>query len=388
MANKMIYEEGKAKVMHDGDTFLNPIARPTRDIGIAIAAIEGFGRAGLRVLDATGGTGIRGIRYGLEADAADVTILEINEKAFRTAKANAASNYPEARVINTSIQEFANCSAERFDLIDLDPFGGIVPYVYDIMKMVRDKSLLFVTSTDSAVLCGAHYKACLKLYGAVPLHNELCHEIGLRILTGYVIRIAASFNFGIEVLAGFFYKHYMRMHMKLHYGSGNASKSIESLGFAGYCNACGYRHMDKGLVPKAHACQDCGAGLTLSGPLYTGKLKDNALLEKASVFMEGKGMAKESTGLVAKLIGELDVPLYYSVPKLTKSMGKGSLSPARLIMALRERGHEASGSHMSPEYIKTDAGMKTVKGLAQALLDTGAPSLTRGNDCPRSESFK
>ncbi|MEM0149637.1 MAG: hypothetical protein QXW10_01945 [Candidatus Micrarchaeaceae archaeon] len=371
MAKKETYNEGKASVAFDSDTFLNPIARPTRDMGIAIAALDGAGKPGFRVLDATGGTGIRGIRYGLEAGANDVTILEINEKAFKTAKGNASSNYPDARVINTSIQEFANCANERFDLIDLDPFGGIVPYVYDIMKMARDNSFLFVTSTDSAVLCGAHYKACLKLYGAVPLHNELCHEIGLRILTGYVIRIAASFNFGIEVLVGFFYKHYMRMHMRIHYGSEQASKSIESLGFAGYCGSCGYMHLDRGLAPKARMCPNCGGALTLSGPLYIGKLKDNTLLEKVYEFMQQNGMAKESMELTAKLIDELDVPLYYSVPKLTKSIGRGSLSPARLMDALRANGYMASGSHMSHEYIKTDASIGPLKELAISLLDGG-----------------
>ncbi len=369
MAKREIYSEGKARVSYNPDTFINPIARPTRDIGIAIAKLEGSNREEFRALDATGGTGIRGIRYWLEAGIKDVTILEINKKAYNTAKRNAAKNCPAAKVINTSIQEFANCSRERFDLIDLDPFGGIVPYVYDIMKMARDNSLLFVTSTDSAVLCGAHYKACIKLYGAVPLHNELCHEVGLRILTGYVIRIAASFNFGVEVLAGFFYKHYMRMHMKLHYGSSEASKSIDSLGFAGYCNDCGHRGLYKGIAPKAHTCPECGAELTLSGPLYIGKLKDNSLLNAVEGLIEKEGMAKESADLVKKLVDELDVPLYYSVPKITKSLKRGSLSPARLIEALHDAGFSTSGSHMGPEYIKTDADMKHIMDLATALLD-------------------
>ncbi len=383
MENRRIYEEGKAKVLYDDNTFLNPIARPTRDIGIAIAKLEGSKKEGFRALDATGGTGIRGIRYGLEAGIDDITILEINDKAFETAKANAKSNYPAARVINMSIQEFANCARERFDLIDLDPFGGIVPYVYDIMKMVRDGSLLFVTSTDSAVLCGAHYKACLKLYGAVPMHNELCHEIGLRILTGYVIKVAAGFNFGAEVLAGFFYKHYMRMHMKLHYGSESASRSIESLGYAGYCSNCGYRSIDKGLIPKRRVCPDCGAELTMSGPLYIGRLKDNALIGEVNDFMKGNGMAKESISLASKLYDEMDVPLYYSVPKLTKGLGMGSLSPSRLMESLRRNGYSASADHMSPEYIKTDADIKDIKALAMDLLNShsekdGATGLSGG----------
>ena len=85
--------------------------------------------------------------------------------------------------------------------------------------------------------------------------------------------------------------------------------------------------------------------------------------------IEKEGMAKESVDLVRKLIDELDVPLYYSVPKITKSLKRGSLSPAMLIEALRDAGFSASGSHMGPEYIKTDAGIKQIIELATALLD-------------------
>ena len=59
MAKRETYSEGRARVSYNPDTFINPIARPTRDIGIAIAMLEGPKRDGFRALDATGGTGIR-----------------------------------------------------------------------------------------------------------------------------------------------------------------------------------------------------------------------------------------------------------------------------------------------------------------------------------------
>ena len=31
------------------------------------------------------------------------------------------------------------------------------------------------------------------------MHNELCHETGMRIMIGYIARTAAQFNLGIDV---------------------------------------------------------------------------------------------------------------------------------------------------------------------------------------------
>ena len=59
-----IYKEGKAKVYNTENAFLNPVAMASRDISVAfVKTFEVKDKA----LDATAATGIRGIRYALEA---------------------------------------------------------------------------------------------------------------------------------------------------------------------------------------------------------------------------------------------------------------------------------------------------------------------------------
>jgi tRNA (guanine26-N2/guanine27-N2)-dimethyltransferase len=83
------------------------------------------------------------------------------------------------------------------------------------MKIAGNGTELMVTATDTAVLCGADREACMRLYDSRPIHNELCHESGMRTMVGYIARTAAQFNFGIKVALSFSYMHYIRAFVRL-----------------------------------------------------------------------------------------------------------------------------------------------------------------------------
>lgn len=44
--------------------------------------------------------------------------------------------------------------AERFDVVDLDPYGSPTTFLDAAVQSVKDGGLLLVTCTDMAVLCG------------------------------------------------------------------------------------------------------------------------------------------------------------------------------------------------------------------------------------------
>ncbi len=357
MPTSRLYREGKATIS-SGGAFVNDAAKLTRDVGVAIAALNG---PGLSVLDPTAATGLRGIRYCLEAKAGKCTMLEINPTAYKALRANISRNKVAATAINTSIQEFANSCREKFDVIDLDPFGGVQPYVYDLMKVAKDGTLFFATATDTAVLCGAHHAACVRLYNAVPMHNELCKEAGLRILTGHIARIAAQFNFGVEPLLTMNYKHYMRVHLRLRHGAASANESMKNIGFMSHCAKCMERGTQRGLVPKELSCESCGSRLMLSGPLWIGKMQDKKTLQGMCTAISG------DSGTLERLCGELDTPCLYSIPKITKALGIKSVSPAKVISYLEGHGHRATVSHFDASYIRADVSAEEVKAAALAI---------------------
>ncbi len=190
-------KEGLVEITKE-HVFYNEKMKKLRDISVQFVKVLDMKHASL--LDATAASGIRGIRYKKEANVESITLLDKNKMAFNTMKNNVERNGIEGEIYVDSIWHFANSIHKKYDIIDLDPFGSPAPFIYDLMKIVHDKSILMVTATDMPVLCGVDKHACMRTYLAKPMHNYLCKESGARILLGFIARIASLFNFGIRPL--------------------------------------------------------------------------------------------------------------------------------------------------------------------------------------------
>jgi tRNA (guanine26-N2/guanine27-N2)-dimethyltransferase len=360
-----LYKEGKASIKQ-GKAFLNPKAKFLRDLSVAL--LNCTSKKNARILDATSGTGIRGIRYFLETKAKDVTMLDMNKDAYNSARKNAKENKIKAVILNKSLQEFANSKKQRFDVIDVDPFGGLSPYIYDIMKIASNGTILMLTATDTAVLCGAHGSACIRIYGSKPMHNEMCHETGIRILINYILGIASQFNYGIEVLFSVSYAHYMRVFIRLKYGSENSLLSIKNTGYAYYCNRCGFRSFEKKLLPKNTKCYYCKSDMQISGRMWLGNLCDNNTASKMLKYFR-KHYDKNEINLLDTINNELDLPLYYSIPKTTRMMHTVSISPTEVISRLKKYGYDATRTHFDYNSVKTNADIKVIKNCINEKRD-------------------
>ena len=353
-----MYIEGKARIGHYGKSFLNPHGRVSRDISIAAASSILHGRKSSKVLDSTAATGIRGIRYALESGAKEVTLLEINETAYKDAAKNVKSNRIKATLAHESIQGFANNTDEHFDIIDLDPFGSAAPNIFDLLKVSRDGTYLFVTSTDTAVLCGASAMACRRIYDSVPMHNEFCKEVGMRILIGYVAKTAFQFGFGISPVLSLSYLHYMRSFIRLDHGIANVHDSMSEMGYVHYCEKCMFRSCEKGYLPKLLKCPSCGGALRSAGRMWCGNLKNNEFID--GMIAETDTLSGDSMDIIKKIRGEADIPLYYSIPHMTKRMAVGSVSPAEVAACLKLKGWNVSGTHFEDSSLRTDADSHAV----------------------------
>jgi tRNA (guanine26-N2/guanine27-N2)-dimethyltransferase len=54
-----------------------------------------------------------------------------------------------------------------FDIVDLDPYGSVVPFLDSAVGAVREGGLLCITCTDTRVLCGPDMIKCFYFYGSV-----------------------------------------------------------------------------------------------------------------------------------------------------------------------------------------------------------------------------
>lgn len=340
-------KEGSAEIEVFKGVFYNPKMKGLRDISTSyIKALS----SNATVLDATSATGVRGIRYALEANAAP-TFLEINKNAYSNTVHNINLNKLDAAAFNKSIQAFASEYDGAFDFIDLDPFGSAAPYIYDLLKISKDGTRLMITATDTAVLCGAHANACLKTYFSKPMHNELSHESGLRILAYFVARSAALFNFGIELELAIANMHYMRIFVKLKRGAKEAINSLKRCGYVLHCSSC--RNFKEASIENIDnkECEYCGGEMQVYGPLWLGPLSNKEVLHRV-IRSYNRDYDIDSLNLLEKIYNEPENIFFFSIPKLTKYLHIGSVGRGKVVDKLRSKGFDVGISHTDENGVK------------------------------------
>lgn len=326
--------------------FYNPRMLLNRDVCCAFVRTL----SDVTFADVLAGSGAKGIRVAVEAGHS-VHLNDGSRHAFELIKKNAKLNRAKVVVSNEDANLFL--SKNRFDFIDIDPFGTPVPFLDNAVMAAKKEGYLGVTATDTAPLCGVYPKACFRKYGAKPLRSEFCHEAGMRILLGYVARTAAKYRRGIKCLLSHSTEHYFRLYVKLSIGKRKADASLLEIGYVYYCRKCLHREYKKGFLPEGRTCA-CGNPLEAAGPLWLGKIKDNSVLKnviKESYYLKSPKTEK----LLNTILEEINTPFYYDIHRICKNKKINSPPFDEILVALKEEGYNVSRTHFCKTGIRTDA---------------------------------
>lgn len=356
--------EGRAKVRTAEEekvskklpVFYNPVMKLNRDISIMLLnalSSEKEWKIGLPLA----GTGIRGIRFLKEVTGIKCIYMNDNNPDFlRFASDNLKlNNIPEEKTeyheflghrqkieVNDELKALfrpynkqvvlSGCEANifmmsspGFDYIDIDPYGSPNPFLDAACKRLAREGILAVTATDTSALSGTYENACKRKYWAKPLHNELMHEVGLRILIRRVQLIGAGYEKALIPLISYSKDHYMRVFFRCCKGKAQVDKMLKQ----------------HDLFLKEQA-----------GPLWTGKLLDKPLLEKMQGIPFTRQLLEES---------QADVIGFYDLHKL-----KSSARINDVIMMLKKEGFRATRTHLSMTGIRTDASQEELKKLLKS----------------------
>ncbi|MEM0201387.1 MAG: tRNA (guanine(10)-N(2))-dimethyltransferase [Candidatus Micrarchaeaceae archaeon] len=365
--NKEI-NEGKAHLFLSDSVFYNARMKNLRDISVLFVRTMKDKDKTMSLLDCTAATGVRSIRYAKEVGIENLTAIDINKDAANILFKNMKLNEVYGDFQNISLQEFSSKpDNKKFDFIDLDPFGSPQPYLNDIMKLSKDNTIVMITATDTAVLCGAHSNACIKIYGAKPMHNKLCKESGIRILIMNIAKVAATFNMGIKPLISISDMHYMRVFIQLKYGAKKAVDSLKELGFASFCKKCKEFDYKKGFAPELDKkCVYCNEKNELFGQFYLGEIKDNEVISRMiEINKEINILNEKEVAFLLKIKNELHTPFFYSIPDITKSLKHKSVSPDKIIEILDEGGFISTKTQFDKDGIKTTSKISEVISALQ-----------------------
>jgi tRNA (guanine26-N2/guanine27-N2)-dimethyltransferase len=340
------------------DVFFNPVQELNRDLTVAVlrAARDRLKRTD-SYLDATAASGIRGVRAA--ADGWDATLCDVDPDAVDLCRENLSRNDLDGTVHHQDAN--VRMHQERFDVVDLDPFGTPTPFVDAAVRSARQ--LLCVTATDTAPLCGAHFDSGVRHYGTVPRNTEYHPEMGVRVLLGSLIRAGCRHDVGLEPVLTHATDHYVRTYLRVAGGASVAGDILEETGFLYHCQHCLWRTHEFALTADPpDACPNCDRHLQTAGPIWLGAVVDREFLPAVEAGLgEEMGAAEDARELLGTLERELDTPTHYDQHRLTKRWGTSAMAMDEFVEALRAAGHEASRTHYGGTTFKTDADVAEIR---------------------------
>jgi tRNA (guanine26-N2/guanine27-N2)-dimethyltransferase len=344
--------------------FYNPDMELNRDVTVAVlrAYRERESRAET-YFDAHAASGVRGVRAA--AEGWSVTMADVDPEAVELARENAERNGVDAEVVHRDANAVLHDADRAFDVVDVDPFGTPIPFADAAFANARD--LVCVTATDTAPLCGAHFRAGVRRYSAVPRNTEYHAEMGLRVLVSALARTAARYDVSVTPMLSHVTDHYARTYLELSHRATDADEAVDDLGHVHHCQDCLWRTSEHGLLADpVETCPNCGSNrVVTAGPVWLGSAHDPEFVAAVrDEVTDDMGTADRARGVLDRIENELDEPTHYDQHRLYREWGEPAVGMDEFLDALRDAGHDASRTHYGGTTFKTTASVAEIEAAA------------------------
>jgi len=346
----------EGKISKELPVFYNPVMKTNRDTSILL--LNALNKKQMQIADPLAGSGIRSIRFVKELNKGIIKTISVNdydEFSLKNIKENFKLNkinVKESKQSEIEVQfhnEDANLfllNSRGFDYIDVDPFGSPNPFLDSAVKRIARDGIIAVTATDTAPLAGTYPSACKRKYWAIPLRNEVKHEVGIRILIRKVQLIGAQFDKALIPICSYSKDHYYRVFFQAQKGKDDCDTILKQHHRVKYCKTC--------LTLRIE--ETCKHKKISAGPLWTGQLNSHNLLN----IMQTNTSDVETQKLMHilaeesqhNILGLIDLHL------ISEQTKRQPLKTLDAIQHLQKRGFIATRTHFSPHAIKTNAKIK------------------------------
>ena len=218
------------KISKELKVFYNPVMKLNRDLSLLV--IKNFFDNPIHFCDPMGASGVRELRFQktIPEMFESLTIGDISKTAIKIMKKNFKYNKLKTKNIIFLNQEANNTILKRFyHYIEVDPFGSPVPFLDSALQRIKHESILSVTATDTAALCGTYPKTTLRKYNILVQKTLWYEELGLRNLIAYCQIQAAKYNIYLEPLISYSSDHYYKIFFKTNDSKNESLKAIKDL---------------------------------------------------------------------------------------------------------------------------------------------------------------
>ncbi len=350
--------------------FYNPVMTLNRDLSVAFLIY--YSRiTGRRIIavDPLTATGVRAVRYALEVPGVNHVIAgDIDSRAACIARLNAELNEvsDHVSVVEADARGLlyeAKHAGVPMNYVDVDPFGSPAPFTEAAIEAVGRGGIVAFTATDVAVLGGSKSRAAARRYLVKVRRLRQYQELALRVLLGYIARVAAGVDKSIEPLFSYSEMHYVRVYVRINRGARKADEMLDSM--IGYLYEC-----SDGTI--SFGGEECGSVVHVHGPLWTGPIVDSGTARVLRRLVEDLGYLQTRdrlTRLLDTMISESMVSRYpvQSIEQVASRLGVSMPSRKRIIAGLEEEGYKAVAVHFSPTGVRTDAPPRVFASLVKRL---------------------
>ncbi|KAK7757717.1 RNA methyltransferase tRNA(m5U54)methyltransferase [Diatrype stigma] len=379
------------------------------------------------ILDALSATGLRALRYAQELPfVTSVTANDLTPSAVDAIKRNVEHNGVESKVVVTQgdarvhmyslltnedppkhPRQQSQAAANKYDVIDLDPYGTAATFFDAAVNAIRDDGgLLCVTCTDSGVWATHGYsEKAFALYGGIPAKGFHSHEAGIRLILNGLAATAARQGLAIEPLLSLSIDYYVRIFVKVRKSAASVKFLAGKTMIVYNCDqGCGayetqlllrnrrmtnksgkgvfYKHSLQSAPTVDQHCKHCGSKMHLAGPMYGGPLHSPSFIKK--ILDDLPNVSRDVYGTIPRIEGMLQTALeetltlkstedeqvktkedelavvepypFFTHPTLlARAMHCVCPDEESFRGALRGLGYQVTRSHCKPGSIKTDA---------------------------------
>lgn len=346
-------DEGKAKVKvlkqpkvvsKEMPVFYNPVMKLNRDISVLL--LNAIDKKQMYIADILAASGIRSIRFIKELSKNKIKEISINDyskdsikliinnlkinkiKNYSIIKKNQLNKKSKIKITNLDANLFL-LNSTGFDYIDIDPFGTPNPFLDAAVKRIARGGILAVTATDTAALSGTYPTACKRKYWAVPLRNELMHEVGLRILIRKVQLIGAQFGKALTPIFSYSKEHYMRVFFRCE----KRKKSV-----------------DKILAQHGH--------FNNAGPMWLGRLWDQKLIINMEKINNETSIKKFIS--IIKNESKINTIGFYDIHLICKRNKLNIPRKEVIIKKIKSKKFKVSETHFNPNGLRSNIDEKNL----------------------------
>jgi len=342
----------------DKNAFYNPAMKIVRNLNIEI--YKNFAKEGYKFLDLLASVGANSIRIKKDLPFIEVYANDVSKKAVELLKNNTQINEVQINILNHNAKNLHCYLKEKFEIIDIDPFGSPLKFFPYVLNFLSKQTLLSLTATDIATLSGKNSETCLMRYGIFCVKNDMEREIGLRNLIYKTITFFSSFQYLAKIIFGYSDRHFAKVYLILEKSSKkNIEKFLkENVGFISFCENCLNKKI--GFHEK---CEFCNSNFKIIGPTYLGKLFDEKFVRKALENAKYLDVKK----IFAKVLEDFSEdytlpPITFNTHLIAKILKRNVKSIEHLKNELKNLGIKSSKSYLDPKSIRT-SDYKTLREI-------------------------